>query len=121
MSSSTILVDKREPAILAYELGKIGYNVEHEYLPAGDVESPTAIVEIKREKDFYNSIIDKRIFNQPKKMNRTGKKGFIILAGAIDDNRRLMKPIIGAITSLTLYYNMLTGNKIFRLIVILMS
>ncbi len=59
MKNPTIRVDNREPATLTAELTYLGYKVENVLLKAGDFEGETIIGEIKREKDFYNSIVTK--------------------------------------------------------------
>ena len=67
------------------------------------------IGEIKRNgtnKDFFHSIIDKRIFNQPKKMLLTEKKPFMLVAGDPADTRWRLKPVIGALMSLVLDFQL---------------
>ena len=104
MKKPTIRVDNREPATLTAELTYLGYKVENVLLKAGDFEGETIIGEIKREKDFYNSIVDKRAYYQPKKMLRTGKKCYWIIAGNPTDERRKLRPVLDTIFNLVLDY-----------------
>ena len=100
---ATIKIDNREPDLLPTELSYLGYEVEYERLAAGDFEGKYIIGEIKRNgtaNDFFNSIIDKRVFNQPKKMLQTGKKVFMIVAGDPADERWMLPPVIGTMISL---------------------
>ena len=106
MRNPTIRVDNREPATLTVELTYLGYQVENMLLKAGDFEGETIIGEIKREKDFYNSIVDKRAYYQPKKMLRTGKKCYWIIAGDPTDERRKLRPVLDTIFNLVLDYRM---------------
>ena len=71
MNQPKIKVDTREPATLTAELTYLEYEVENCRLNAGDFEGQYVIGAIKRNEtnnDFFQSILDKRIFNQPKKM-----------------------------------------------------
>ncbi len=106
MKKNTIRIDNREPAILTAELTYLGYQVENALLKAGDFEGKTIIGEIKRNKDFYDSIVDQRIYYQPKKMPRTGKKCYWILAGNPTDERRKLRLVLNAILTLVLDYEM---------------
>ncbi len=87
----------------------LGYEVENKRLPAGDFEGQYVIGEIKRNgtnNDFFHSIIDKRIFNQPKRMLLTGKKPFMLVAGDPADTRWRLKPVIGALMCLVLDFQL---------------
>ena len=102
-----IKVDKREPATLTAELTYLEYEVDNCTLKAGDFEGQYVIGEIKRNStnnDFFQSILDKRIFNQPKKMLQTKKKPFILVAGDPADTRWRLKPVIGTLMSLILEF-----------------
>ena len=83
MRKNTIRIDNRESAILTAELTYLGYNVENVFLEAGDFEGKRIIGEIKREKDFCQSIVDQRIYYQPEKLLRTRKQCFWILELAL--------------------------------------
>jgi len=77
-------------------------------LRAGDFEGQYTIGEIKRcdtNNDFFNSILDRRIFNQPKKMLQTGKKCFMIVSGEPADTRWRLKPVMGALISLVMDFH----------------
>ena len=74
MKKNTIRIDNRESAILTAELTYLGYQEENVLLEAGDFEGKTIIGEIKRDKDFYQSIVDQRIYYQPNLTPR--KSGF---------------------------------------------
>ena len=97
-----ILVDTREPAILTAELTYLGYQVENVRLAAGDFQGKTIIGEIKRDTDFYQSIIDQRIYYQPQKMQQTGKECYWILAGNPADERRHLKLVLDRLFELIL-------------------
>ena len=99
-----VTVDDREPPQLVDELADLGYEVEVKHLTKGDFEGTTTIGEIKRGNDFFSSIVDRRIFNQAKKMHSTGKERFLIIAGNLEDERWRLKPVIGALLSLVFDY-----------------
>lgn len=102
MKHPTIRVDNREPATLTAELTYLGYQVENVNLKAGDFEGKTIIGEIKRDNDFYQSIVDQRIYYQPQKMLKTGKQCFWILAGDPTDDRRHLSLVLDTIFNLVL-------------------
>jgi ERCC4-type nuclease len=99
-----VTIDDREPSQLVDELAELGYEVAVKRLTKGDFEGTTTIGEIKRGEDFFSSIVDKRIFNQTKKMHTTGKERFLIIAGNLTDERWRLKPVIGAVLSLVFDY-----------------
>ncbi|MFW9904185.1 MAG: ERCC4 domain-containing protein [Candidatus Thorarchaeota archaeon] len=99
-----VTIDDREPAQLVDELAELGYAVEVKRLTKGDFEGTTTIGEIKRGEDLFSSIVDKRIFNQAKKMHSTGKEHFLIIAGNLTDECWRLKPVIGAVLSLVFDY-----------------
>ena len=78
--------------------------MEVKRLTKGDFEGTTTIGEIKRGEDLFSSIVDKRIFNQAKRMHSTGKERYLIIAGNLTDERWRLKPVIGAILSLVFDY-----------------
>ncbi|MFX1249841.1 MAG: helix-hairpin-helix domain-containing protein [Promethearchaeota archaeon] len=102
MKNGTILVDNREPVILTIELTYLGYQVENVFLDAGDFEGKTIIGEIKRNADFYRSIIDQRIYYQPHKMIQTGKDCYWIIAGDPTDERRHLSLVLDILLQLVL-------------------
>ncbi|UCE14008.1 MAG: hypothetical protein JSV04_02230 [Candidatus Heimdallarchaeota archaeon] len=97
-----IQVDAREPAILTAELTYLGYQVENVQLEAGDFQGKNIIGEIKRNNDFYQSIIDERIYYQPQKMRQTGKECYWILAGDPTDERRHLQLVLDHLFQLIL-------------------
>ncbi|UCG02707.1 MAG: ERCC4 domain-containing protein [Candidatus Heimdallarchaeota archaeon] len=103
MNKNIIRIDNREPAILTVELTYLGYQVENLFLETGDFEGRTIIGEIKRDKDFYQSILDQRIYYQPQRMIRTGKQCFWILAGDPTDERRQLSLVLDRILELVLH------------------
>ncbi len=103
MKINTIRIDNREPAMLTAELTYFGYQVENTLLKAGDFGGKTIIGEIKRNKDFYQSIVDQRIYYQPQKMLQTGKQCFWILAGDPTDDRRQLSLVLDRIFALVLH------------------
>jgi len=103
-----VLVDNREPPALTAELTYFRLEVENTRLKAGDFEGQYTIGEIKRcgtNNDFFNSILDRRIFNQPKRMLQTGKKCFMIVSGEPADNRWRLKPVMGTLISLVMDFH----------------
>lgn len=71
MKRNTIRIYNRESAILTAELTYLGYEVENVFLEVGDFEGKTIIGEIKWDADFYQSILDQRIYYQPEKIQAT--------------------------------------------------
>lgn len=104
MSYPLVTVDDREPPQLTDALVDLGYEVAVKRLTKGDFEGNTTIGEIKRGEDFFSSIVDRRLFNQAKKMHSTGKEVFLIIAGNLTDERWRLKPVIGAVLSLSFDY-----------------
>jgi ERCC4-type nuclease len=104
MSFPQVTIDDREPPQLVDELAELGYEVEVKRLTKGDFKGTTTIGEIKRGEDLFSSIVDKRIFNQAKRMHSTGKERYLIIAGNLTDERWRLKPVIGAILSLVFDY-----------------
>ncbi|MFX0209137.1 MAG: ERCC4 domain-containing protein [Candidatus Hodarchaeota archaeon] len=102
MKKNTIRIDNRESAILTAELTYLGYTVENVFLEVGDFEGKTIIGEIKRDADFYQSIVDQRIYYQPEKMLRTGKQCFWILAGDPTNGSRQLSLVLDWILELVL-------------------
>lgn len=103
MKGTPIRVDNREPATLTARLTYLGYQVENLTLKAGDFEGKTIIGEIKRETDFYRSIVDQRIYYQPQKMIQTGKECYWIIAGDPTDERRHLSIVLDTIINLALH------------------
>lgn len=87
MNYPQVTIDDREPPQLVDELADLGYEVEVKRLTKGDFEGTTTIEEIKRGEDLFSSIVDKRIFNQAKRMRSTGKDRYLIIAGNLTDER----------------------------------
>ena len=104
MSYSMVTVDDRESPQLVDELAELGYEVLVKHLTIGDFEGKTTIGEIKRGNDFFSSIVDKRLFNQAKRMHSTGKERYLIITGNLTDERWRLKPVIGAVLSLVFDY-----------------
>jgi hypothetical protein len=70
MKKNTIRIDNRESAILTVELTYLGYDVENVFLKVGDFEGKTINGEIKRDADFYQSILDQ--YNQKSQPREQG-------------------------------------------------
>jgi len=114
----SVWLDDREPNQLAIEVEKYGHEVEVKRLKTGDFEGKTSIGEIKRGEDFFASIVDRRIINQAKKMHKTGKERFLILAGNMSDERFRLKPVVGTILEMV-FVNSLDEQSLFLLYAIL--
>ncbi|MHA1967298.1 MAG: ERCC4 domain-containing protein [Candidatus Hodarchaeales archaeon] len=104
--SFSVLIDDREPLQLALAVEELGHEVEYTQLFAGDFQGQTTIGEIKRGDDLFNSIIDGRLFRQAQKMIKTGKEGYLILAGNMADVRYRMEPVVRAIVKLAFKYQL---------------
>lgn len=103
MKGTPIRVDNREPATLTARLTYLGYQVENLTLKTGDFEGETIIGEIKRDTDFYRSIVDQRIYYQPQRMIQTGKQCYWIIAGDPTDERRHLSLVLDTIVNLALH------------------
>lgn len=88
-----IIIDSREPAFVHEEFDKLGipYKVESiEFALDGEVakfgdftdDSKSIIIERKRVDDFYNSMVDGRLYDQLQKMDQFfEKQKYLILEG----------------------------------------
>lgn len=101
-----VTLDAREPPWLVDELAELGYEVEVQQLYTGDFVGHSVIGEIKRGDDFFSSIVDQRLFNQAERMRATRKKGFLILAGNLTEERFRLKPVLGALMKLVFSYDL---------------
>jgi len=81
-----VIIDNRElHSNIINLLIEKGIEVEIKNLEVGDfIASDRVVIERKTVKDFLQSIIDKRIFEQASKMNETYEKPIIIIEGEED-------------------------------------
>jgi len=81
-----VIIDNRElHSNIINLLIEKGIEVEIKNLEVGDfIASDRVVIERKTVKDFLQSIIDKRIFEQASKMNKTYEKPIIIIEGEED-------------------------------------
>ena len=97
-----IIVDDRERLILRI-LHELNADLGVKRLEVGDFVIGDVCIERKTRKDFVNSIIDKRIFNQLKSMKDNCEKSMVIIEGSEDIySQRNVHPnaIRGAIASI---------------------
>ncbi|MFW9855775.1 MAG: helix-hairpin-helix domain-containing protein [Candidatus Thorarchaeota archaeon] len=102
----SVLLCKKEPEILATYLEQYLHDVHRKVLEGRDFESATIIGEIKRTEDMFNSVLDRRLINQAKKMwLKKGKRAFLIMAGVYSDSRLRLEPVMGALVKAAYDYN----------------
>ncbi|MHA2305871.1 MAG: ERCC4 domain-containing protein [Candidatus Hodarchaeales archaeon] len=104
--SLSVLIDDREPLQLALAVEELGHEVVYTRLFAGDFQGKTTIGEIKRGDDLFHSITDGRLIKQAKKMYKTGKAGYLILAGNMADVRCRMEPVVRTLVNLAFNYEL---------------
>lgn len=102
MQQTRIIVDNRErnPELLAF-LNRNGVDLTFAQLPIGDyILSDRMCAERKTEKDFENSIIDTRLFEQANRLSNSFEKAVMIIEN--DGSERAMgrNIILGAILKL---------------------
>jgi len=97
----TITVDRRETQKV-YDLLKFHkFKVRIDHVKLGDICSQHCIVERKEFGDFVNSVIDRRVFSQTKRMMYDEKPTFLLMHGVWDIKRQIHgKQIAGALASL---------------------
>lgn len=102
-----VIVDRRERNLDILEgLSGSGIHLSFAQLPVGDyIISDRMCVERKTVRDFENSIINARLFDQVERLDHTYKKPILLLEG--DDSEFTMNPnvVLGAIISLYSDYN----------------
>jgi ERCC4-type nuclease len=106
-SEVKVIVDTREmKSRVVKKLFELGAKIESKQLPVGDfILSDKVAVERKTVRDFLQSIIDNRLFNQISNLNENFEKPVIIVEGTEDMySIRMMHPnaIRGAIASLAI-------------------
>jgi len=100
----TIVVDNREvPTAVAMELGRLGARIDARQLDVGDyVLSERVAVERKMTRDFLDSLVDGRLFQQLSALRSTYARPLLIIEGADMQADRAVSPaaIDGAIGSI---------------------
>lgn len=79
-----IIIDKKEPDFVFKEFKKMGIPYKKKVLKCGDFtnEKRTFVVERKRSDDFYNSMVDGRLYDQLRKMDSLYEsQKYILLEG----------------------------------------
>ena len=98
----SIIVDNREPIAIISQLEELGVSVSKEQLSVGDyVINENLIVERKATTDFWQSLVDQRLFDQVKRLTDTYQQVVFILEGIIVDPK-MRTPIYGAIAYMML-------------------
>ena len=100
----SIIVDNREPVAIIKNLEELGINVTKQQLTVGDyVISEDLIVERKATSDFWQSLVDQRLFDQIKRLTDTYKQVVFILEGIIVEPE-MRTPVYGAISYMMVRY-----------------
>ena len=120
MSSLRIVVDKRERSCaVPFHLRKLGVMVFFKRLSVGDyIISGDCAVERKRVRDFVNSVIDGRLFDQASRISTVYSKAAIVVEGdlhlAFHSLKSGSKSFFGALSSVWLNFGVssfFTGNE----------
>jgi len=106
-----IFIDTRERSIIPEELEqRYGIECKRETLQVGDYHFSNIGIEVKTILDFYNSIINKRIWKQLFSLKNTYPRPILIIIGRIPlliDQESILKRrvIVGALSSILLSLN----------------
>jgi ERCC4-type nuclease len=100
-----IIVDNREfRSKLVKELFKKGFDIKPMQLSVGDYIIGDVCIERKSLKDFYDSIIDKRIFEQLRSIKNNYKKKLLIIEGECYGRNIHPNAIKGLLASIMIDY-----------------
>lgn len=102
MHQIRIIVDNRErnPELLGF-LNRNGIDLSFAQLPVGDyILSDRMCAERKTERDFENSIMDSRLFEQAKRLSESFEKAIIIIENDGSERSMGRNMILGAILKL---------------------
>jgi len=100
-----IIVDNREfKGKIAKELFKKGFDITAKQLSVGDYIIGDVCIERKSLSDFYDSIVDKRIFSQLKSLKSNYEKRLIIVEGEFGARNIHPNAIKGLIASIVIDY-----------------
>jgi ERCC4-type nuclease len=109
-----IVVDSREPDVIAALLVQLGVEVERRVVTPGDyILSSDCAVERKTTQDFFNSLISGRLFDQVERLKEAYAKPLLIIEGDVGEelaNRLNPRAFWGALLKLQMDYNLPTIN-----------
>jgi ERCC4-type nuclease len=105
-----VIVDSREfKSKVVVELSNLGILIEQQQLDVGDyVVSDRCGIERKEVDDFLQSLIDKRLFSQVKRLAQAYPRPLMILEGeGLFTKRRMsVEAIMGALSSITVSFKL---------------
>ncbi len=109
-----IVVDSREPDVIAVLLLQLGVEVERRAVTPGDyILSSECAVERKTTQDFFNSLFSGRLFEQVERLKEAYAKPLMIIEGDVGEeleNRLNPRAFWGALLKLQMDYNLPTIN-----------
>jgi len=109
-----IVVDSREPDVIAVLLLQLGVEVERKPVTPGDyILSSECAVERKTTQDFFNSLFSGRLFDQVERLKEAYAKPLMIIEGNVGEeleNRLNPRAFWGALLKLQMDYNLPTIN-----------
>jgi len=109
-----IVVDSREPDVIAALLVQLGVEVERKPVTPGDyILSSECAVERKTTQDFFNSLFSGRLFDQVERLKEAYAKPLMIIEGDVGEeleNRLNPRAFWGALLKLQMDYNLPTIN-----------
>ena len=114
MGMVKIVVDSREPDVIAALLVQLGVEVERRPVTPGDyILSSECAVERKTTQDFFNSLFSGRLFEQVERLKEAYTKPLMIIEGDVGEelaNRLNPRAFWGALLKLQIDYNLPTIN-----------
>jgi len=109
-----IVVDSREPDVIAVLLVQLGVEVERRAVTPGDyILSSECAVERKTTQDFFNSLFSGRLFEQVERLKEAYAKPLLIIEGDVGEelaDRLNPRAFWGALLKLQIDYNLPTIN-----------
>lgn len=102
-----IVVDDREPQYIIGLLERWGVQLKIKRLKVGDYIISDIGIERKAIRDFYHSIIDKRLFDQVKRLTSAYERTLFILEGDLDKELPSINPniILGGLVAVTVDFD----------------
>jgi len=109
-----IVIDSREPDVIAVLLLQLGVEVERRSVTPGDyILSSECAVERKTTQDFFNSLFSGRLFEQVERLKAAYTKPLMIIEGDVGEeltNRLNPRAFWGALLKIQMDYNIPTLN-----------
>jgi len=109
-----IVIDSREPDVIAVLLLQLGVEVERRSVTPGDyILSSECAVERKTTQDFFNSLYSGRLFEQVERLKAAYTKPLMIIEGDVGEelaSRLNPRAFWGALLKLQMDYNVPTLN-----------